>query len=46
MVRLLLGEFADVALFSQRMMPKRLLEAGFRWKHPEFGEAVRQILGK
>lgn len=45
-VRLLLGEFADVVLFSQRMTPKRLLEAGFSYSHPDFGEAVGSILAK
>lgn len=43
-VRLALGEFADVALFSQRMIPRRLADAGFRWRYPDFEGAVTQIL--
>lgn len=43
-VRLALGEFADVVLFSQRMMPKRLLDAGFEFRFPELERALREIL--
>ncbi|MEW6488246.1 MAG: TIGR01777 family oxidoreductase [Thermodesulfobacteriota bacterium] len=44
-VRFVLGEFADAVLFSQRMVPRRLQEAGFRFLFPELEPALRQILG-
>lgn len=42
-VRLALGEFADTVLFSQRMVPKRLLDAGFPFHFPDLGGALRNI---
>jgi uncharacterized protein (TIGR01777 family) len=44
-VRLVLGEFADVVLFSQRMAPKRLQEAGFRFRFPDLEPALAALLG-
>jgi hypothetical protein len=43
-LRLLLGEFADVLLSSQRVIPKRLQETGYRFRHPTLEEALRAIL--
>ncbi|MBI5441768.1 MAG: TIGR01777 family protein [Deltaproteobacteria bacterium] len=43
-VRLVLGEFADTVLFSQRMVPRRLREAGFAFRYPELEQALRDIL--
>lgn len=43
-VRLVLGEFADAVLFSQRMVPRRLQEAGFHFLFPDLEPALRQIL--
>jgi NAD dependent epimerase/dehydratase family enzyme len=43
-VRLVLGEFADTVLFSQRMVPRRLRKAGFAFRHPELEQALRDIL--
>lgn len=44
-VRLALGEMADeVALASQRVIPKRLLDAGFEFGHPEVRAALTTIL--
>jgi uncharacterized protein (TIGR01777 family) len=45
-LRLVLGEFADVALGSQRARPKRLLEAGFTFQFPDLEAALRQIVGR
>lgn len=45
-IRLVLGEFADVVLFSQKMAPKKLMEAGFTWQYPDFEDAVAKILEK
>lgn len=43
-VRLALGGFADAVLFSQKMVPKALLEAGFQFRYPALEEALREIL--
>ncbi|MFF4505836.1 TIGR01777 family oxidoreductase [Streptomyces sp. NPDC001401] len=44
-LRLVLGEFADGILMSQRVVPGRLLDSGFTFEHPTFeaalGSAVR-----
>ncbi len=43
-VRLALGEFASTIVASQRMVPKRLLEAGFEFLFPGLEDALRDIL--
>lgn len=43
-VRLLFGKVADVLLGSQRCRPDRTLECGFRFRHPELGPALKQLL--
>jgi uncharacterized protein len=44
--RLAFGEMADEALLaSSRAVPKRLLDAGFRFRHAELEPALRAILG-
>jgi uncharacterized protein (TIGR01777 family) len=44
-LRLAFGDLADdVLLASQRVVPKRLLEAGFRFEYPELEGALRAIL--
>jgi len=46
-LRLLVGEMANEALLTgQRVVPKRLLEAGFEFLYPEAEFALRDILGK
>ncbi len=44
-VRLALGEVASVVLASQRMVPKRLLEAGFTFLFPDLEGALKDIFG-
>ena len=44
-VRLLLGEFADVLLFSQRMDPVRMKEAGFKYQYPTIESALGALYG-
>lgn len=39
-VRIVLGEFADVLLKGQRVLPRRLLAEGFRFAHPRFAAAL------
>ncbi|OFI38974.1 TIGR01777 family protein [Arthrobacter sp. SW1] len=43
-LRLALGRLADeLVLASQRMEPARLLDAGFRWKHPALSGAAEWV---
>lgn len=47
MARLLLGEMAGpLLLASTRVVPKRLLESGFEFRHPELESALRHLLGR
>jgi hypothetical protein len=43
-LRLLLGEFADVLLGSQRVMPLAAERAGYTFKHPQLEPALRSII--
>jgi uncharacterized protein len=47
-LELVLGkEMADeMLLFSQRVVPKRLEESGFVWRHPDLRGALRALLAK
>jgi uncharacterized protein (TIGR01777 family) len=46
-LRLIFGEMAkDTLLSSQRIVPRRLLEAGYRFLYPQAELAVKEILGK
>jgi len=46
-LRLALGPAADLLLLTgQRAQPRRLLEAGFHFRFPELGAAIRDISGK
>ncbi len=46
-LRAMFGELADGALLaSQRVSPKRLTEAGFRFLHPMIEDALRFTLGR
>ncbi|MGE0687073.1 MAG: TIGR01777 family oxidoreductase [Dehalococcoidia bacterium] len=45
-VRLVQGGFADEVLFSKRVLPKRLTDAGFSFTYPELEPALRQVLGE
>jgi uncharacterized protein (TIGR01777 family) len=46
-LRLALGEMADEMLLSgQRVLPERLIEAGFEFKYPEIDKALNAILRK
>jgi uncharacterized protein (TIGR01777 family) len=42
-VRLVLGEFGDVLLRGQRVLPRRLLAEGFRFAHPGFAAALEAL---
>lgn len=42
-LKLLLGEMSDLLIFGQRVVPKRLLESGFEFKHPELEESLLSL---
>lgn len=43
--RLALGEMADALMLSSaRVLPRRLLDSGFRFRHPELEPALRELL--
>ncbi|KJY44058.1 epimerase [Streptomyces sp. NRRL B-1568] len=44
-LRLVLGEMAGTVLSSQRVAPRRLLDSGFTFAHPDIESAVRAALG-
>lgn len=46
-VRLIFGEMGDALLLaSQRVEPRRLLEAGFTFQFPDFETSLRHLLGR
>jgi len=46
-LRLLFGEMADTALLSsQRVLPGRLSDSGYRFRYPELAGALRHVLGR
>ena len=46
-LRLMFGEMADALLLaSQRVVPRRLLDAGFRFEHPTLEDALRAELAR
>jgi NAD dependent epimerase/dehydratase family enzyme len=45
MMRLVLGEFAEVILTGQKVLPRRLLEAGFEFLFPDIDQALENLLG-
>lgn len=46
MIRLVLGEFGSVILKGQRVLPRRLLENGFVFQHPEINAAISSIVAR
>jgi len=44
MMKLILGEFGNVLLKGQRVIPRGLLDAGFAFQYPDIEEALRNIL--
>jgi hypothetical protein len=44
-LRLLFGEMSEILLVSDRMLPQRLLEAGFRFRYPQLEAALAAIFG-
>jgi uncharacterized protein len=44
MIKLILGEFGSVLLKGQRVIPRRLLDAGFQFRYANIEEALRSII--
>jgi hypothetical protein len=44
MIKLILGEFGSVLLKGQRVIPRRMLDAGFKFKYPNIEEALKSII--
>jgi hypothetical protein len=44
LLRTLLGEFANVVLRGQRVVPKRLMEAGFSFRFPTLQQALEDLI--
>jgi NAD dependent epimerase/dehydratase family enzyme len=42
-LKLLFGEMSELLLVSDRMVPKRLLAEGFRFRYPELAVALAAI---
>jgi len=46
MLRLILGEFADTLLTGQLVLPKRLVDAGFKFEFPTIEAALADLFGQ
>jgi len=46
LIKLVLGEFGQVLLGSQRALPKKLTEAGFRFQYADLDSALEEIIGR
>jgi len=46
MLRLILGEFAEVILTGQKILPAKLLAAGFEFLYPTIDQALEDLLGE
>ncbi|MGD9157748.1 MAG: TIGR01777 family oxidoreductase [Desulfobacteraceae bacterium] len=44
MMKIIMGEFADVLLKGQRVIPKKLMDAGFSFEFPEIKSALEDII--
>jgi uncharacterized protein (TIGR01777 family) len=44
-LKILFGEMADILLTGQRVVPKRAVAEGFKFKHPDLAPALAAILG-
>ena len=46
MLNLMFGEFGQILLHSQRVVPKKALDAGFQFQFTELEPALRDVLKK
>jgi NAD dependent epimerase/dehydratase family enzyme len=45
-LRLLYGEMAEMVTTGQRAVPARLAELGYRFRYPQLGPALSDVLGR
>ncbi|MFQ3610081.1 MAG: TIGR01777 family oxidoreductase [Fimbriimonadales bacterium] len=45
-LKLMMGEMAEIVLEGSKVLPQRLLEAGYPFRYPELEPALRTLLGK
>jgi hypothetical protein len=45
-IKLLFGGVAEILLGSQRMLPKRLLDEGFRFRYPGIDAALAEMFAR
>jgi hypothetical protein len=45
-LKLLYGEMATIVITGQRVIPAALERDGYRFRHPEVGDALRDVLGR
>jgi uncharacterized protein (TIGR01777 family) len=46
MIKVLMGEFGSVLLNSQRVLPMKLLQKGFRFRFPYISDALGNLVGR
>lgn len=46
MIRLIMGEFAGTLLHGQKVIPKRIQQAGFKFKYANIYDALDNVIGK
>lgn len=44
MIRVVLGEFGNVLLYSQRTIPDKLLSYGFEFQYPDVRSAIKEVV--
>ena len=44
MIELILGEFGSVLLKGQRVIPRRLLDASFKFRYPDIEAALKNVI--
>ncbi|MGB0836243.1 MAG: TIGR01777 family oxidoreductase [Psychrobium sp.] len=44
-MKLMMGEQADLVIYGQRVLPHKLITQGFEFQYPEIGEALADIYG-
>tara|TARA_R110001599_G_scaffold301415_1_gene507021 strand:- start:5235 stop:6143 length:909 start_codon:yes stop_codon:yes gene_type:complete len=43
-LKLVMGEMSDLLIYGQHVYPKRLLDAGFRFRYPDLNQALKNVL--